>query len=118
MGRLVWRESGRFSDLLPRRLRLDCGEAKVVCEFIFLEVCKNYGSKGGEEGGALIDGAVVDRVPYLARSAARHDSKHGSTYSLGASVKDSGSVEVLVVFYGVAVLDDAFSAAVVWGRVI
>jgi hypothetical protein len=38
----------------------------------------------------------------------------GTAYRLGAAVEDSRSVEVLVVFYGVAVLDDAFSAAVGW----
>ena len=32
-------------------------------------------------------------------------------YRLGASFEDSGSVETLVVLYGVAVLDDAFGAA-------
>jgi hypothetical protein len=31
-------------------------------------------------------------------------------YCLGASIKDGGAIEVLVVFYGVAVLDDAFGA--------
>jgi hypothetical protein len=32
-------------------------------------------------------------------------------YRLGASFEYGGTVEVLVVFYGVAVLDDAFGAA-------
>jgi hypothetical protein len=42
----------------------------------------------------------------------------GATYRLGAAVEDSRSVEVLVVFYGVAVLDDAFSATVGWSDAI
>jgi hypothetical protein len=33
-------------------------------------------------------------------------------YRLCTAFKDSRSIEVLVVFYGVAVLDDAFGAAV------
>jgi hypothetical protein len=60
----------------------------------------------------------VDGIPYLPLSAAWHDSKHGGTYCLGTSVENGGAVEVLVVFYGVAVLDDALCAAVVWGRVV
>lgn len=35
-------------------------------------------------------------------------------YCLRASIEDGGAVEVLVVFDGVAVLDDAFGAAVGW----
>jgi hypothetical protein len=36
------------------------------------------------------------------------------TYRLGASFQDGGAVEVLVVLYGVAVLDDALGATVGW----
>jgi hypothetical protein len=37
-----------------------------------------------------------------------------SAYCLSASFEYGGAVEVLVVFDGVAVLDDAFGAAVGW----
>jgi hypothetical protein len=37
------------------------------------------------------------------------------TYRLGASFEDSSAVEALIILDGVAVLDDAFGAAKVWG---
>ena len=69
-------------------------EAKVIGELVFLEVGEYDGCEGGEKRGAFVYGAVVYGVPYR----------------LGASFEYGGAIEVLVVFYGVAVLDDAFGA--------
>ena len=70
-------------------------EAKVIGKLVFLEVGKYDGCEGGEKRGAFVYGAVVYGVPYR----------------LGASFEYGGAIEVLVVFYGVAVLDNAFGAA-------
>jgi hypothetical protein len=71
------------------------GKAEVVCELVLLEVREDDGCEGGEKGGAFVYRAVVYRFPYR----------------LGAPFEYGGAIEVLVVFYGVAVLDDAFGAA-------
>ena len=81
----------------------------MIGELVLFEVGKDDGCKGGEKRGAFVYGAVVDRVPYLVQLAGFRLSRHIWAYCLGTSLKDSGAIEVLVVFYGVAVLDDAFS---------
>jgi hypothetical protein len=89
---------------------LYCREAEVVCKLVLLEVREDDGGKGGEERGAFVDGAVVNRLPYLRYLADILHTWHGS-YCLRASFENRRSVEVLVVFYGIAILDDAFGAA-------
>jgi hypothetical protein len=86
----------------------------VVSKSILLEVCEDDGCEGGKEGGALVYRAVVDRFPYLILSAKCFQRMAVSTYCLSASFEYGGAVEVLVVFDCVAVLDDAFCAAVGW----
>ena len=71
------------------------GKAEVVCELVLFEVRENDGCEGGEQRRAFVYRAVVYRFPYR----------------LGASFEYSGTIKILVVFYGVAVLDDAFGAA-------
>jgi hypothetical protein len=43
----------------------------MVGKSILLEVCEDDGCEGGEEGGALVYRAVVDRFPYLISSVER-----------------------------------------------
>lgn len=87
----------------------------MVRELVLFEICKDDGGKGAEEGGAFVDGAVMDRIPYLQMSV---DSQipFAGPYRLRASVEYGTTIEIFVVFYSVAVLDDAFSAAVRWWR--
>jgi hypothetical protein len=58
-------QSSRLTYLLPRRIGLYCREPKVVRELVLFEVGKDDGCEGGEEGGTLVYGAVMDRFPYL-----------------------------------------------------
>lgn len=37
----------------------------MVGELVLFEVCEDDGSEGGEEGGAFVDGAVMDCFPDL-----------------------------------------------------
>lgn len=53
-------------------------------------------------------------IPYLGRISRAPGIYRWEAHCLGASVEDGGAVEVLVVFDGVAVLDDAFGAAECW----
>jgi hypothetical protein len=57
----------------------------------------------------------VDCFPYLSYVSERRVWIL-SAHCLGASLEDSRSVEVLVIFDGVAVLDDALGAAKGWRR--
>lgn len=37
----------------------------MICELVLLQIGKGDGGEGGQEGGAGVDGAVIDRIPYL-----------------------------------------------------
>jgi len=77
------------------------GKPKWYVNLYFLRFAKMM-AEGGEEGGAFVYRAVVDSIPYC----------------LGASFEYGGAIETLVVFYGVAVLDDAFGAAERWRGIV
>lgn len=89
----------------------------MVCELVLLEVGEDDGCEGGEEGGAFVYRAVVDSIPYLCRVSFDRRERCW-TYCLGASFEYGGAIETLVVFYGVAVLDDAFGAAERWRGIV
>ncbi len=71
MGRLSRAQLSCVAKLLPRRVGLDGGKAKVVGELVLFEVGEDDGGEGGEQRGALIYRAVVDGVPYLQQSVPR-----------------------------------------------
>jgi hypothetical protein len=66
------------------------------------------------EGHSYMEPSWIASQIYL--SLAGIECSSLSAYRLRASLKYSRSVEVLVILYGVAVLDDAFGAAQGWRR--
>jgi hypothetical protein len=68
------------------------------------------------EGHSYIEPSWIASQIYHALASMVYD--HLSAYRLCASLEDSGPVEVLVILYGVAVLDDAFGATEGWRRAV
>jgi hypothetical protein len=65
------------------------------------------------EGHSYIEPSWIASQIYAA-SVSLFRYRSVKAYRLGASFEDSGTVEVPVVLYGVAVFDDAFGAAEGW----